>query len=643
MVTNAGSNDPPVSSAMQSITLPARYRLIEEVGQGGMAVVYRAQDLTLQREVAVKILHPHLLAEPESKVRLEREARAVAMLNHDNILQIFDFSGKDSTSSYIVTEFVDGETLKQFLGRRKLPVPELAAVIIIELGNALQHAHALGIIHRDLKPENVMLRKDGALKLMDFGVAQILDLERMTVTGQILGSPAYLAPEALDGRPLDFRSDVFSAGVMLYQLATGTLPFSGKNPHEVLRRVSEGKFADPRTFNRWITDSLARVIQRALARNPEDRYTNIAAMLEDLRTYVSDAGLVHPKEELRRFITEPESYEPVLLPRMVTALVTSGQREQLSKRGARTLELWNRALAFDPENAIVLSELRRLENRERWRRIAVGGSILIIVGITVTGTYKYFSKSIRSSQATHSLSTAPIPTSPAKPSAPPDRPTTVATKVQLHKKTVEGSSTVTHRTTKETRSMASTTGLTVPKGEPALSKPPVSSKQETAHSPQITLSLGFSPARVEVWLDGRYAFDYGPQQNHITIPWDKTHVLEFRNDSCCIRKEVIVGPQTYRPPGDHLFVTLDPKPAQVVIDFDQPNHGESLLVREIGEGNKPWRSKAHVGELILVPFDAGEEMRKNLEIIVFKGDKTVTRILQVTAGENRTFTIPMDE
>ncbi len=148
-----------------------------------MAVVYRARDEKLRREVAVKVLHAHLLAEPESKARLEREARAVAKLNHDGILQIFDYSGNDDAASYIVTEFIDGQTLKQFLSNRKLPVPELAALIVISLGEALCHAHALGIIHRDIKPENVMVRKDGVLKLMDFGVAQVVDLERMTVTG----------------------------------------------------------------------------------------------------------------------------------------------------------------------------------------------------------------------------------------------------------------------------------------------------------------------------------------------------------------------------------------------------------------------------------------------------------------------------
>jgi len=372
---------------MSSTPLPARYRIIEEVGQGGMAVVYRARDEKLSREVAVKVLHAHLLAEPESKARLEREARAVAKLNHDGILQVFDYSSEDATSSYIVTEFIDGQTLKQFLTNRRLPVPELAALIVIALGEALCHAHALGIIHRDVKPENVMVRKDGVLKLMDFGVAQVVDLERMTVTGQILGSPAYMAPEVLDGRTLDFRSDVFSVGVMLYQMATGVLPFTGKNPHEVLRRVSEGRYADPRTVNRVVSDQLARVIARAMARRPEDRYATLGEMLDELRGYTGDAGLSQPREELRQFLTDPEEYEKGLVARMVSALVASGLREQAARHRARALELWNRALAFEPDNQAVLAELRRLERGERLRRWLIGGVVLGVLAAMATGAF----------------------------------------------------------------------------------------------------------------------------------------------------------------------------------------------------------------------------------------------------------------
>ncbi|HJX52119.1 MAG TPA: serine/threonine-protein kinase, partial [Polyangia bacterium] len=378
--------------------LPSRYRIIEEVGQGGMAVVYRAQDETLRREVAVKVLHPHLLAEAESRARLQREARAVAKLNHDGILQIFDYSGDDAESSFIVTEFIDGQTLKQFLTSRKLPVPELAALIVLEVGDALAHAHSFGIIHRDVKPENVMVRKDGAIKLMDFGVAQVVDLERMTVTGQILGSPAYMAPEVLDGKTLDFRSDVFSLGVMLYQMATGVLPFAGRNPHEVLKRIGEGRFADPRTVNSRISDHLAKAIARSLARNPDDRYPRLTLMLDDLRAYVADAGLDNVREELNRYFTGPETYEKGLEHRLATALVVSGQREQAAGHSARSLELWNRALALEPENPTVLAELRRLERGERLRRWVTLGVVLAVLAGIGAGTFAIWRRAVRASQ-----------------------------------------------------------------------------------------------------------------------------------------------------------------------------------------------------------------------------------------------------
>src|ERR1700747_556450 len=191
---------------MEQARIPDRYRLLEEVGQGGMAIVDRGADNTLKREVAIKILHHHRATEPESKARLEREAQAVAKLRHENILEIFDYSGIDSQSAYIVTEFIDGPTLKQWLSDHAITFPEVAALIAAEVGGALVHAHGLGIIHRDVKPENVMIRKDGLLKLMDFGIAQVVDLQRMTVTGQLLGSPAYMAPELIEGKPLDFRT-----------------------------------------------------------------------------------------------------------------------------------------------------------------------------------------------------------------------------------------------------------------------------------------------------------------------------------------------------------------------------------------------------------------------------------------------------
>src|SRR4051812_31459476 len=398
--------------------LPSRYRVLEEVGQGGMAVVYRAQDETLKREVAIKVLHPHLLAEPESKARLEREAQAVAKLQHDNILQVFDYSGTGALSSYIVTEFIDGQTMKQFLSARKTPMPEVAALIAIELGTALAHAHSLGIIHRDIKPENVMVRKDGMLKLMDFGVAQILDLERMTVTGQLLGSPAYMAPELFEGKPLDVRTDVFSVGVMLYQIATGALPFTGRNPHEVLKRIAEGRFPDPRTINRLVADRLTRIISRALAKKPDDRYSTVELMVTDLRAYVGDGGLENARDEIKHFVVDPDGYEAALGARIVSGLVATGRREQAAGKLARALECWNRALAIDPQNHDVLKALRKIEGRRRiYRAGVIVGGVALLSGL-IWGAFKMAREDVPAPIAAAMRGTKQQPRPVARPPAP---------------------------------------------------------------------------------------------------------------------------------------------------------------------------------------------------------------------------------
>jgi serine/threonine-protein kinase len=628
---------------MVSNPLPSRYRIIEEVGQGGMAVVYRAQDETLRREVAVKVLHPHLLAEAESRARLQREARAVAKLNHDGILQIFDYSGDDAESSFIVTEFIDGQTLKQFLAHRKLPVPELAALIVLEVGSALAHAHSVGIIHRDVKPENVMVRKDGAIKLMDFGVAQVVDLERMTVTGQILGSPAYMAPEVLDGKTLDFRSDIFSVGVMLYQMATGALPFSGKNPHEVLKRIAEGRFADPRTVSPQVSDHLAKVIARSLARDPNDRYPRLSIMLDDLRVYVADAGLENVREELTRYLTGPEAYEKGLDCRLATALVASGQREQAAGHTARSLELWNRALALEPENPTVLAELRRLERGERLRRwVTVGIVVAVLVGIG-SGTFTIWRRAVRANHVGNGdRLTASLQASKASNPAAPAGIKAIAPPFRVAARSSNNPAPSSHMP-REARRVATTSERTDQREGTAreLSRGAVA---PTPAPQQVELTLGPHPPKVEVWMDGQKRFDFGPRQNRIVIPWDGPHTLEFRNDTCCNRKEVTVGPQAYRPPGDHLYVNLDPKPARLSVSLQPARADASILLREVNDGRpNPWRTTVRPGERVPVPFDVGDEMRKSLDVVVVLGDKTLTERVNITAGESRQVTVRLDE
>ncbi len=360
------------------------YELKERVGQGGMAVVYRGVDTALHRPVAVKVLHRHLSESAEARERFEREARAVAKLRHENILEIFAFSGAGSTDNYIVTEFIEGKTLKQFCEGHPIRHPEIAAMIVVELCRALEHAHGLGVLHRDIKPENIMVQTGGAVKLMDFGIAQMIDLERVTVTGQLLGSPAYMAPEHVEGQPLDFRADVFALGVVLYQLSTGSLPFDGKNPHETLKKISDGSYLSPDRKNPFCGRAMCRIITRTLARNRDDRYPEVAALRADLEAMLAEVNLYEPKSELARFFAEPERYEKELSERLIAAL---GARAQTlcKSQPAAALDCWNRILCLDPNRAEIKAELAAFAARPPLKRLFLVAGATAGLGLLAIG------------------------------------------------------------------------------------------------------------------------------------------------------------------------------------------------------------------------------------------------------------------
>jgi serine/threonine-protein kinase len=363
-----------------------KYELLERVGQGGMAVVYRGLDRSLKRVVAVKVLHKHLSEYQEARDRFEREAQAVAKLRHENILEIFDYSGAEAAeafgSSYIVTEFIDGQTLKQVITERPVGFPEIGAMIVLQICRALAHAHSVGILHRDVKPENVMIRSDGVVKLMDFGISHMLDLERLTVTGQLLGSPAYMAPEHVEGRQLDFRTDVFAAGIVLYQLTVGRLPFEGKNPHEVLKRIAECKFVDPRQANPRIGNRLGRIILRAMAAEPNDRYPSVGEMVLALEGYLEESGLAHDKVpgELARYFEGPAAYERALEDRLLDHLTRRGQELLDQDNRAGALDVFDRVLTMDPDNEKVIAILDGINRRTRLKAGALATAFIAVMG-----------------------------------------------------------------------------------------------------------------------------------------------------------------------------------------------------------------------------------------------------------------------
>jgi tRNA A-37 threonylcarbamoyl transferase component Bud32 len=603
---------------MEQARIPQRYKLIEEVGQGGMAVVYRATDETLKREVAIKLLHQHLAAEPESKARLEREAQAVAKLRHENILEIFDYSGSESASSYIVTEFIDGQTLKQFLATHTPGFPEMAALIAVEVCAALAHAHSVGVLHRDVKPENVMIRKDGLIKLTDFGIAQVLDLQRMTVTGQLLGSPAYMAPELIEGKPLDFRTDVFSVGIMLYLLATGALPFQGKNPHEVLRRISEGRFVDPRAAGRRVDETLARIITRALARRPDDRFSDVGPLADELRAYLAEAGLEDVRAELRGYFADPPGYEEKLRPRLGAALIGSAQRRLQSRQTAQAMELWNRVLAFDPDNTSVATAVRKLEGRTRLRKVGLGllaGGALVGAGLALLGGRPH--PPAESARAPIAVATPASPLPPSTAAAPAPAPVEAPAPTAVADDAPAAAAPVSRRRTAPR-----------PPRVVAQAAPP----EAAAVAPPRTFKLGPTPQNVDVYLDGQRQFGYDVDHTTISVPWSGVHVIEFRSTSgCCFVERVEVGPERPLPPDAIIARRLKWRPAHLAIGLEPASASARVMIRDPGRGSAA--TVARPGEEVDVPFLVDDDPSKEIEISVDTGDSFVTERLRIRAGQ----------
>jgi serine/threonine-protein kinase len=370
------------------IRILGRYELLEQVGSGGMAVVYRGRDTALDREVAVKLLHPHLAAAAESRARFSREARAVARLAHPSIVEIYDYAGDAAAEAYLVTEFVRGSTLRAFAHSVGFGFPEIGMLVGRTLADALVHAHSAGVIHRDLKPENVLVSEGErpALKLADFGIARILASdERMTMTGALVGSPHHMAPEIVEGREADARSDVFSLGTLLYWLATGELPFAASNPTAILRRVLEGDFADPRAVDPRVCDALADLLTRCLSTDPARRPQTAAEVRDALDALLAEVGIERPPEELIAFLRDSAAYRAAFPARAVASLTALGDRAADAGASARALGYYARVLAIDPQDPGVPAKLARLARRARARRVAAWTGVAALALAAVGG------------------------------------------------------------------------------------------------------------------------------------------------------------------------------------------------------------------------------------------------------------------
>jgi serine/threonine protein kinase len=283
-----------------ALTKAGRYEVVRELGRGSMGVVYQGYDPVIGRTVAIKTMLTEGLAPEEFrefKARFQREAQAAGVLSHPNIVNVFDY-GEDSGRLYLVMEYLEGKSLEKLVEEHKILPIETIIPMCEQVCGALDHAHQHGIIHRDIKPANIMILNNGLVKVTDFGVAKVVSMG-MTQTGLVLGTPNYMSPEQIKGRQIDGRSDIFSLGIVLYDLVTGEMPFTGQNITTVIYKIINEDPIPPRELDATIHPGLSYVICKALAKGPEERYQTGRELVCDLKNFKQLGGTVAPSSTVK--------------------------------------------------------------------------------------------------------------------------------------------------------------------------------------------------------------------------------------------------------------------------------------------------------------------------------------------------------
>ena len=282
----------------------ANFELKELIGSGGMANIYQGLQLSLERPVAIKVLHRHLTANEGFVARFKKEAKQAAILQHPNIVSIIDYGHQDG-DYFIAMEYIDGQNVKELMTRMNRFPLEVALLVAREVAVGLKNAHSHGLIHRDIKPANIMLARDGRVMITDFGIAKAPDDMSITVTGQTLGSPAYMSPEQAAGRPIDHRCDIFSLGIILYEMIIGEKPFKGQTYQEMMTQIISGTPQDAGNLRIDVTSSLGSIIKKAMAKDIESRYQDGDELAADLDKELQGYSLPAPKKLIAEFLKNP--------------------------------------------------------------------------------------------------------------------------------------------------------------------------------------------------------------------------------------------------------------------------------------------------------------------------------------------------
>jgi eukaryotic-like serine/threonine-protein kinase len=380
-----------------------RYEVGRLLGAGGMAEVFEGRDRLLARRVAIKVLQVQFARDPSFLIRFKREAQAAASLSHPNIVGVYDTGSEDGTH-FIVMEYVDGRTLKEVIRAEGPLYPERAAEICADVCSALVAAHARGLIHRDIKPGNVMLTPDGKVKVMDFGIARATTSETITQTAAVVGTAQYISPEQAQGQAVDYRSDIYSLGCCLYEMLTGTVPFTGATPVAIAYRHVREDPTPPRMLNADVPAPLEAICLKAMAKLPDNRYQTAAEFQSDLERF--------------------RNGQPV----QATPLLDSAATTQAIPRGDG---------GADP-TAMLGGAADYAEPYEEERRTSVGWIVVSVLALLLVGAAAFF--------ITRALTSADTPTA-----------TTVATTATTQAPTTTEAPTTTQQQTTTTTEAPTTT------------------------------------------------------------------------------------------------------------------------------------------------------------------------------------------
>jgi len=338
------------------------YDELEQIGVGGMAAVYRARKVSIDKIVAIKLLFPYLATDASYIERFQREAKAAASIQHENIVNIIDF-GESDGSFYIVMEYYDGRTLEQLMKERPGLPPEISIRILLEVAYGLEAAHALDIVHRDVKPANIIVTNTGAIKIADFGLARKTDSATMiTQHGKVVGTPAYMSPEQAAGRPIGPASDIFSFGVVAYELLGRRKPFEGQSYSDVLEKIQTFDPTDVGMVNPLISPELEAVVARCLQKDESARYQNAAELVIDLEAAMEKSQIARDRRQLAAYVKDPERYDAAFAEKTITECLSRG--ESFMQKGHSHLDdavlEYRRVLFLDPSHEHALANLDKL-------------------------------------------------------------------------------------------------------------------------------------------------------------------------------------------------------------------------------------------------------------------------------------------